>query len=54
LFILQRLNLFSNNRNVEAIFVILVKFKIRNDIKHRFKKQQLNKRIRDAIVHILN
>jgi len=54
LFVLQRLNLFLNNRNIKIIFVILIESKIRNNIKHRFKERYFNKRIQDAIVYILS
>jgi hypothetical protein len=54
LFVLQKLNLFLSDRNVETIFVILVESKIRDDTKYRFKERQLNERMRDAIVRILD
>jgi hypothetical protein len=53
-FVLQRLNSFLNDRNVKIIFIILIKLEIRDNIKYRFKEQQLDERMRDAIVHILD
>jgi len=52
--VLQRLNSFSSDRNVETVFVISIESEIRNYIKHCLKERQPDRRMRSAIVRILS
>jgi len=54
LLVLQKLNSFSSDRNVETVFVISVESEICNYIKYCLKKRQSDKRMRNAIVRILS